>query len=112
MTELISDGGQTWAVPAIADALSDMFKKDPNWSLFNDGGQERFGDGQDDDRLCPECGALWGFIWMRMWLNRTLNMWANIDSLYCPNNHHWTLVCVPPVDIDQSGLSGVGWVAT
>ena len=42
MTELISDGGQTWAVPAIADALCDMFKKDPNWSLFNDGGQKRF----------------------------------------------------------------------
>ena len=54
MTELISDGGQTWAVPAIADALCDMFKKDPNWSLFHDGGHERFSDGQDDDRVCPD----------------------------------------------------------
>ena len=62
--------------------------------------------------MCPECGALWGFIWMYMWVNRTLNMWANIDSFYCPNNHHWTLVCVPPVDIDQSGFSGVGWAVT
>jgi hypothetical protein len=112
MTELISDGGQTWAVPAIADSLSDLFKKDPNWSMFHDGGYERFGDGQDDDRVCPECGALWRFIWMYMWANRTLNMWANIDSFYCPNNHHWALVCVPPVDIDQSGFSGVGWAVT
>jgi hypothetical protein len=109
MTELISDGGQTWAVPATADALCDMFKKDPNWSLFNEGGYQRFSDGRDDDRVCPECGSLWGFIWMYMWVNRTLNMWANIDSFYCPNNHHWTAVCVPPVDIDQSGFSGVGW---
>ena len=51
MTELISDGGQTWAVPAIADALFDMFKKDPNWSLFHDGGHERFSDG----RTTTEC---------------------------------------------------------
>jgi hypothetical protein len=64
MTELISDGGQTWAVPAIADALCDMFKKDPNWSLFNDYVDKRFSEGQGDDRVCPECGALWGFIWM------------------------------------------------
>ncbi|OBF31539.1 hypothetical protein A5724_21420 [Mycobacterium sp. ACS1612] len=109
MTELISDEGQTWAVPAIADALSDMFKKDPNWSLFADGGHKRFGDGQGDDRLCPECGELWGFIWMYMWVNRTVKMWANIDSFYCPNSHRWTVVCVPPVDIGDSGFSGVRW---
>jgi hypothetical protein len=109
MTELISGEGQTWAVPAIADALLDMFKKDPNWSVFQDGGLKRFSDGQDDDRVCPECGELWDFLWMYMWVNRTLNLWANIDTCYCPNIHHWTLVCVPPVDIDQSGLSGVNW---
>ena len=65
MTELISDGGQTWAVPAIADALCDMFKKDRNWSLFNDGGQKRFSDGQDDDRVClnaARCGDSSGCI--------------------------------------------------
>src|ERR1700754_789233 len=105
MTELIS------AVPAIADALRDMLEKDPNWSLFNNGVHKRFGDGQDDDRVCPECDELWAFIRIHMWVNRTLNMWANIDSLYCPNNHHWTLVCVPPVDIDRSGLAGVGWAS-
>ncbi len=80
MTELISDGGQTWAVPAIADALSDMFKKDPNWSLFHDGGHERFSDGQDDDRVCPECGALWG-IHLDVYVGEPhVNMWADIDS--------------------------------
>ena len=65
MTELISDGGQTWAVPAIAEALSDMFKKDRNWSLFHYGGQERFSDGQDDDRCAlnaAHCGDSSGCI--------------------------------------------------
>jgi hypothetical protein len=108
MTELISGEGQTWAVPAIADALFDMFKKDPNWSLPNAGGYERFSDGRGDDRVCPECGELWRYIAMYMWVNRTLNMWANLDSFCCPHNHHWTTVCVPPMDIDQSGLSGGG----
>ena len=112
MADLVSDGGQARAVPAIADALFDMFKKDPNWSLFNSGGWKRFSDGRGDDRVCPECGGLWGSIWMYMWVNHALNIWANIDSYTCPNNHHWTLVCVPPVDIDQSGFSGVGWAIT
>ena len=93
----------------IADALLDVFKKDPNWSVFQDGGDERFSDGDGDDRRCPECGELWNVIWMYMWMNRTLNMWANIDSLYCPNDHHWTAVCVPPTDIDQSGYAGADW---
>ena len=92
-----------------ADALSDMFQKDPNWSLLTAGGYERFSGEPYDDRVCAECGELWRFISMYMWVNRALNMWANIDSLCCPNGHHWTLVCVPPIDIDQSGLSGVGW---
>ena len=37
----------------IADALSDVIKKDPNWSVFKVGGGERFGDGSGDDRRCP-----------------------------------------------------------
>jgi hypothetical protein len=110
MTELISDGGQMWAVPAVADALQDMFRKDPDWSVFNEAGYRQTNGEHDDDRVCPECGALWGFIWMRMWGNRATSMWANIDTLSCPNGHYWNLVAVPPVDIDQSGLSGADWV--
>lgn len=85
----------------IADALSNMFDRDPNWVSFHSGGHERFVDGEGDNRLCPECGELWDFIWMDIWVNESLNLCAGVDSFGCPNKHSWRIVS-PPTDILES----------
>lgn len=78
----------------VAKVLPAILDNDPMWTQVHSGGHERYSD--DDDRVCPECGDVWAFIWMDLWENVAQAQHAGIDSFCCSNGHRWQLVTGPP----------------
>ncbi|WP_141214038.1 hypothetical protein [Mycobacterium marinum] len=73
-----------------SETLLKVVETDPDWLVVADsfGGRGGVAADPDDDRLCPECGALWNSIYFRMWEEGDQGIC--IDTFYCPAGHIWT----------------------
>ncbi|MEB3032293.1 hypothetical protein [[Mycobacterium] nativiensis] len=79
MQPLWTDEGET---------LLRVVETDPEWVAIADSFHDNFS--QESDPRCPECGAAWNTIYMKIWQKG--DFLICIDSFYCKRNtdHRWT----------------------